>query len=343
MEVWERIHSRSIQTPSELPEPLIPDEDIKTVIDKYPMKINPYILSLIKEENDPIYRQFIPSLKEINDHKGKEDPLKEEEMSPAPCIIKRYPDRVVFLVSSQCASYCRFCNRKRMVGRSKIRYNDIIDSISYIRSDRSIRDVLLSGGDPLILPDRDLFNILTRLREIPHVEIIRIGTRIPCSLPQRITPELVKMLKGFHPLYINIHFNHPSEITPQSSRACNMLADAGIPLGSQSVLLRGINDDHHTIKRLMQMLLKIRVRPYYLFQADRVKGTSHFWTPLEKGIEIIKSLIGHTSGLCIPHFVVDLPGGGGKVPLIPQFLLSKDRDGLVFKNYQGKPYHYPFP
>ena len=215
------------------------------------------------------------------------------------------------------------------------------EGIAYIRSNREVRDVLLSGGDPLLLRDMELFRILSDLRSISHVEIIRIGTRVPCTLPQRVTPQLVKMLKGFHPLYINTHFNHPAEITPEASSACTMLADAGIPLGCQTVLLKGVNDDPDVMKDLMQKLLKIRVRPYYLFQPDLVKGTSHFWTPIKKGIEIIFRMQGHTTGLCIPRFMIDLPQGGGKIPITPDYIKENMNDVLLVKNYLGDDYHYP--
>jgi lysine 2,3-aminomutase len=238
--------------------------------------------------------------------------------------------------------YCRFCNRKRKVGQADMVTRETVkEGLSYIRSNKKIRDVLLSGGDPLLLPDRVLHGLLTELRAIPHVEIIRIGTRIPCSLPQRITPRLADMLKGFHPLYINTHFNHPSEITPEASLACTRLANAGIPLGCQTVLLKGVNDDPSVMVELMQKLLLIRVRPYYLFQADLARGTSHFWTPLKKGIEIMSALQGHTSGLCVPRFVIDIPGGGGKVPITPEYILGEDKGDLLIKNYQGEVYRYP--
>jgi lysine 2,3-aminomutase len=217
----------------------------------------------------------------------------------------------------------------------------IKEGFSYIKGHKKIRDVLLSGGDPLLLENRDLYSILTELRAINHVEIIRIGTRVPCTLPQRITHHLAKMLKKFHPLYIHTHFNHPDEITPEATLACERLADAGIPMGCQIVLLKGVNDDLTTMKNLVQKLLIIRVRPYYLFQADLTKGTSHFWTPINKGLEIISGLQGYTSGLCVPHFAVDLPRGGGKVPLLPKYVMCENKNSLVIKNYLGQEYQYP--
>jgi lysine 2,3-aminomutase len=223
-----------------------------------------------------------------------------------------------------------------MVSRQTIR-----EGISYIRGNKKIRDVLLSGGDPLLLPDAELFALLSLLRSISHLEIIRIGTRVPCTLPQRVTPQLADMLKGFHPLYINTHFNHPAEITEEAALACTRLVDAGIPLGCQTVLLRGINDDPTLMRILMQKLVGIRVRPYYLFQADRAKGTSHFWTPLERGLEIMAALQGYISGLCVPRFMIDLPGGGGKIPLVPDYVMGKENGNLRLKNYLGEEYVYP--
>ncbi|MGD9041460.1 MAG: KamA family radical SAM protein, partial [Desulfobacteraceae bacterium] len=270
--------------------------------------------------------------------------LNEEALSPVPGLTHKYPDRVLFLVSGQCAMYCRFCNRKRKVGNSSMVTRETIrEGISYIKGNKNIRDVILSGGDPLLLPDGELFVLLTALRSIPHLEIIRIGTRVPCTLPQRVTQQLADMLKGFHPLYINTHFNHPAEITAEASLACARLVDAGIPLGCQTVLLKGINDDPALMRILMQKLLAIRVRPYYLFQADRAKGTSHFWTPLEKGMEIMAALQGYTSGLCVPRFMIDLPGGGGKIPITPDYVMKKEKGNLRLKNYLGEEYFYPLP
>ncbi len=317
-------------------------QEIASVLARYPMRINPYYLSLIKKVGDPIYRQCVPDPKEIADTRGLEDPLDEGRLSPVPGLIHRYPDRVVFLVSNQCAVYCRFCNRKRMVGRPDVVTRETIQGgLEYIKKTCSVRDVLLSGGDPLLLDTRFLQCILKELRSIRHVEIIRIGTRVPCTLPQRITSDLVNTLKCFHPLYINTHFNHPREITSEAARACGMLADAGIPLGNQTVLLEGVNDDTRTMVELVQRLLQIRVRPYYLFQADLVKGTAHFWTPIQKGLQIMAAIQGHTSGMCLPHFAVDLPGGGGKVPLLPDYVLETRPDHIKVKNYMGRVFSYP--
>lgn len=341
--LWRQIFAGSISTPRELSALFEIDESrLQEVVARYPMRINRYFLGLIKQKDDPIYKQCVPDIQEINDDKGFEDPLNEEGLSPVPGLTHRYPDRVLFLVSSQCAVYCRFCNRKRKVGLSSmVTEQSIEQGLSYIRAHREIRDVLLSGGDPLLLSNRRLYLILHELRSMPHVEIIRIGTRIPCTLPQRITHQLANMLKRFHPLYVHIHFNHPREITPESSLACKRLADVGIPLGCQTVLLKGINDDPVIIKELMHKLLAIRVRPYYLFQGDLAKGTAHFRTPISKGLEIIAGLQGHTSGLCLPHLAIDLPGGGGKVPLLPEYVTGEDKHMLFVKNFLGKGYEYP--
>jgi len=341
-EPWEEILSQGISTAQDLSRHLeIDAAGIDKVVSRYPMLINSYYLGLIRKQGDAIYRQAVPDDREIVLEEGFEDPLNEEGLSPVPGLTHKYPDRVLFLVSSRCAMYCRFCNRKRKVGRpSMVTRETLREGLAYIKGNSKVRDVLLSGGDPLLLPDREIFLILSELRAISHVEIIRIGTRAPCTLPQRITPQLAALLKGFHPLYINTHFNHPAEITPEAALACARLADAGIPLGCQTVLLKGINDDPSVMAALMRQLLSIRVRPYYLFQADRVKGTSHFWTPVKKGLEILAGLLGHTSGLCVPHFVVDLPGGGGKVPLLPEYVTGEDGDSLVIRNYLGVEYRY---
>jgi lysine 2,3-aminomutase len=272
------------------------------------------------------------------------DPLDEENQSPVPNLVHRYPDRVLFLVCSECAMYCRFCTRKRKVGGE----NMLIDrqtleaGIAYIRSRPEVRDVILSGGDPLLLGDERLEWILKELRAIAHVEIIRIGTRVPVVLPQRITPALVRILRRYHPLYINTHFNHPDEITETSAKACGRLADVGIPLGNQTVLMRGINDDPAVMKKLMQKLLTIRVKPYYIYQADMVEGTDHFRTSVEEGLEVMRALRGHTSGMGVPAYVIDAPGGGGKIPILPDYLQSLG-DQVVLKNYQGNTYTYDNP
>ena len=309
---------------------------------RYPMRINPYYLGLIGGKDDPIYRQCVPDIREITDEMGYEDPLDEEGFSPFPGITHRYPDRVLFLISSRCAVYCRFCNRKRKVGKpGMVTRETILAGLEYIRQHREVKDVLLSGGDPLLLDNQILAKILKEVRNILHVEIIRIGTRTPCTLPQRITPQLVKLLKRFHPLYLQAHFNHPSEITDEASLACERLADAGIPINCQTVLLKGVNDDPETMKDLMRKLLTVRVRPYYLFQADLARGTSHFWTPLSRGLEIMDALHGPMSGLCVPHFAIDLPGGGGKVRLVPERVMGVEGDDLLVKSHEGKTFRYP--
>ena len=340
--LWKQILSCSITTVSDLQACFdINAEAVQRVLDRYPMCVNPYYMGLIRHKNDAIYNQCVPDGREVTDKRGLEDPLNEEGLSPVPGLTHRYPDRVLFLVSAHCAVYCRFCNRKRKVGLSSmVSKESIQEGLLYIRCHPEIRDVLLSGGDPLLLGNRQLYVILNELRSIPHVEIIRIGTRVPCTLPQRVTPQLTRMLKKFHPLYIHTHFNHPDEITAEASLACTRLADAGIPLGCQTVLLKGVNNNLPTIKRLMQKLLTIRVRPYYLFQADQAKGTSHFWPRLNEGLEIMAGLQGHTSGLCVPHFAIDLPGGGGKVPLVPEHLTGRDGDCLLIKDYRGKEHRY---
>ena len=340
-ETWESLLSQSITTPLDLPEILRPakTEGLERVSQKYPMRINPYALSLIRKKNDFFYRQAVPDPRELTDPKGFEDPLNEEALSPVPGLTHHYPDRVLFLVSSQCPMYCRFCNRKRKVGRpSMVTRETIREGIAYIRRTRKVRDVLLSGGDPLLLTDKELHRILTELRSISHVEIIRIGTRVPCTLPQRVTPELANLLRGFHPLFINTHFNHPDEITAEAGLACARLADAGIPLGCQTVLLKGVNDDPRIIRKLMQKLLTVRVKPYYLFQADQAKGTAHFWTPLRKGLDIVSKLQGHTTGLCVPHFAIDLAGGGGKVNLVAPAIVREEGARVVLRNYRGEEF-----
>ncbi len=343
LSLWETLLSRSVRSIEDLPAEFgAKRELLESVVERYPMRINPYYLGLIKSKDDPIFLQCVPRTEEISLPQGHEDPLNEEESSPVLGLTHRYPDRVLFLISSRCAMYCRFCNRKRKVGRaSMVTRESIKDGISYIKARPEIRDVLLSGGDPLLLSDRELHGILAEIRAISHVQIIRIGTRVPCTLPQRVTSELVAMLSGFHPLYINTHFNHPMEITPEASSACNLLANGGIPLNCQTVLLKGVNDNPEVMKELMQKLLMIRVRPYYLFQADPARGTAHFWTPLKRAMEIMYALQGHTSGLCIPHFAVDLLGGGGKIPLLPEYIVRMEGDTLCAKNYLGREYVHP--
>ncbi|MEW6291427.1 MAG: KamA family radical SAM protein [Thermodesulfobacteriota bacterium] len=342
MQGWQNILKKSLISAEHIPAHFGPyDESITRAASLYPMRINPYYMGLIQKKDDPIWKQAVPSIDELQDEVCFDDPLNEENLSPVPNLIHKYPDRVLFLVSSQCAMYCRFCTRKRKVGtqRMVISKETVAAGIDYIGSHPEIRDVLISGGDPLLLADERLDEILTAVRAISSVEIIRIGTRVPCTLPMRVTVRLAKLLKKFHPLYINTHFNHPAEITPQSAKACGRLADAGIPLSCQTVLLRGINDDPHIMRELMHRLLCIRVRPYYLFQADMTRGTNHFRTSIATGKEIMRSLIGYTSGLAVPTYALDAPGGGGKIPLLPDYI-TDDGDRLVFTNYQGKTCFY---
>jgi len=312
-----------------------------------PLAITPYYLSLIDPINplQPLRRMAVPSVWEHFRSIGEEDdPLHEDATSPVPGIVHRYPDRVLFLVANACSTYCRYCTRSRIVGRRE--NSDTIDArwrqgIAYIASHPEIRDVLLSGGDPLTLADEQLEWLLSNLRQIPHLEIIRIGTKAPAVLPMRITPALVRMLRRYHPLWLSIHMAHPDELTQDAARACERLADAGIPLGSQTVLLAGINDDIETMARLFQGLLKIRVKPYYLYQCDPIFGSAHFRTPIAKGIEIIKGLRGFTSGYAVPVYVIDAPGGGGKVPLLPEYIVGREDGYLLLRNYEGRLFRYP--
>jgi lysine 2,3-aminomutase len=307
---------------------------------RFRVDITPYFASLMDrhDPNCPIRRQVIPTEQEMIPFTAElVDSLDEEAHSPVPGLVHRYPDRVLMLVTTQCASYCRFCTRSRIVGDPSAQFSrtDYEDQIHYIESTPQIRDVLLSGGDPLTLPPAVLENLLRRLRAIPHVEIVRIGSRVPVFMPQRITPELANMLHQFHPLWMNIHFNHPKEITPEVETALARLADAGIPLGSQTVLLAGINDCPNIMMDLMHKLVRNRVRPYYIYQCDLVHGAGHFRTPVSVGIQIIEALRGHTSGFAVPTFVIDAPHGGGKVPIMPNYLLSQSPDHVVVRNYEG--------
>lgn len=318
-------------------------KEISKVKKIYPMKVTKHYLNLIKEKDDPIWKQCVPSIEEIHDN-NQADPLMEERDTTVPCIVHRYPDRVLLFVSSKCAMYCRFCTRKRKVGRIKETSLDQIKrGIDYIREHEEIRDVLLSGGDPLMRTDNELEFILKELWEIPHVEIIRIGTRIPVVLPSRITKRLANMMKKYHPIFMNIHFEHPSEIDADCEKALKILADAGIPLGSQSVVLKGVNDDPAVMKELVQKLVKNRVRPYYLYMCDPSKGVEHFRTPVKTSLEIIEGIRGWTSGLCVPHLVIDSPGGGGKVPILPHYVRESDDEKIVLVNYEGKEYTYYNP
>lgn len=321
---------------------LTPDEEegVKKTLSTLRMAITPYYLSLIDPDNPhcPIRRQAVPTALET--HKAAADlldPLHEDTDSPVPGLTHRYPDRVLLLITDMCSMYCRHCTRRRFAGQKddESPSERIEKALDYIANTLQIRDVLLSGGDALMVSDAKLEYIIKRLREIPHVEIVRIGTRTPVVCPQRITPELVNMLKKYHPIWLNTHFNHPNEVTPESKAACAMLADAGIPLGNQSVLLRGVNDCTNIMMRLVHELVKMRVRPYYIYQCDLSMGLEHFRTTVSKGIEIIEGLRGHTSGYAVPTFVVDAPEGGGKIPVMPQYLISQAPGKVVLRNFEG--------
>jgi lysine 2,3-aminomutase len=312
-----------------------------------PVAITPYYAGLLdkKDPQQPLRRTVVPVITENLRSAGEsEDPLGEDNDSPVPGVIHRYPDRALFLVTGFCSTYCRYCTRSRLVGKSHrmVFHKKQWDrAIAYIEATPAIRDVLLSGGDPLTLPDEKLEYLLSRLRQIPHVEMLRIGTKVPVVLPHRITPALTRKLRRYHPLWMSIHFTHPDELTPEVREACTRLADAGIPLGSQTVLLAGINDRVDTMKDLVHGLLRIRVRPYYLYQCDPILGSSHFRTPVGKGLEIIRGLRGHTTGYAVPSFVIDAPGGGGKIPLLPEYVVGREDRDLLLKNYANRIYRYP--
>ncbi|MGB9722369.1 MAG: lysine 2,3-aminomutase [Chloroflexia bacterium] len=339
---WRWQLSHRLHTAEELSQVirLTPEERAGLEASHFRTAITPYFASLMDPEDPacPIRRQVVPTVRELETSEAdRADSLNEEAHSPVPGLVHRYPDRVLMLVTTQCASYCRFCTRSRVVGQERAQFSraDHERGLAYIAATPQVRDVLLSGGDPLLLARPVLEGILRRLREIPHVEVVRIGTRVPIFLPQRITPDLVEMLRRYHPLWMNIHVNHPREITPEVEVALARLADAGIPLGSQSVLLAGVNDCPNVIKALVHKLVRNRVRPYYLYQCDLVPGTGHFRTPIAKGLEIMEALRGHTSGFAIPIYTLDAPEGGGKVPLLPNYLVSMSDTQVVVRNYEG--------
>ena len=310
--------------------------------------ITPYFISLIdpNDPNDPVRKQIIPRSDEMQAFTAMmEDSLAEDRHSPVPGLVHRYPDRVLMLVTTQCASYCRYCTRSRIVGDPGQTFSrqEFEAQIEYLKRTPQVRDVLLSGGDPLVLAPKILEEILTRLREIPHIEIVRIGSRVPVFLPMRVTQELCEMLQKFHPLWINIHINHPNEISQELAEACDRMTRAGIPLGNQSVLLAGINDCVHIQREMVQKMTRIRVRPYYLYQCDLVEGAGHFRTPVAKGIEIIEGLRGHTSGYAVPQFIVDAPGGGGKIPVMPNYQISASDHKIILRNYEGYVTTYEEP
>jgi len=351
---WEDWHwqlKNRIRTKEELSQiiKLTPDEEKGTEKAKgrLAIAITPYWASLIDPEDPdcPIRRQAVPVSAEtlVSPHEMT-DPCAEDRDSPAPHLVHRYPDRVLLLATEHCAMYCRHCTRRRLVGEREAQNNGSLSrfdaAIEYIKENRKIRDVLISGGDPLTLEDEEIENLIERIRAISHVEFLRLGTRVPVTLPQRITEKLTNMLKKYSPIWMSVHFNHPKEITKRCKIACDMLSDAGIPLGSQTVLLKGINDRPYIMKKLMQELLQIRVRPYYIYQCDPVRGTQHFRTPVAVGINIMEKLRGHTSGYAIPTYVIDGPGGGGKIPVGPNYILSQAKGKYVLRNYKGKIYTY---
>ncbi len=313
-----------------------------------PVATTPYYMSLVSADDplQPLRRTIIPTASEFTQVRGESsDPLGEDHDSATPGLVHRYPDRVLLLAVDFCSTYCRYCTRSRVVGSGELVANEarLKQAFEYIRGHTEIRDCLISGGDPLSLSDDRLDWILTNLRSIPHLEFVRIGTKMPAVLPMRITRELCRMLRKHHPLWMSIHFTHPDECTPEAYQACARLADSGIPLGSQTVLLRGINDNVPCMKTLMHNMLKMRVRPYYLYQCDPITGSHHFRTPVSKGLEIIDGLRGHTTGYAVPTFVIDAPGGGGKIPLLPNYVVGRDGEDLVLRNFEGKTYRYPDP
>ncbi|MTI66641.1 MAG: glutamate 2,3-aminomutase [Firmicutes bacterium] len=319
-------------------------EQIKQVGQKYRWSISPYYLSLIDKNDkyDPIRMMSVPKAAEIVENKGDMDPMGEEYTNPAGSITRRYPDRLIINVTNECAMYCRHCQRRRNIGQEdEHRPNKIIkESIEYIRNNSEIRDVLITGGDPLTLPDDKLEWILKDLKAIDHVDYIRIGTRTPVTMPQRITDDLVNMLKKYHPIFLNTHFNHPKEITKESKKACEKLANVGIPLGNQAVLLNGINNDKFVMRLLNHELLKIRVKPYYIFHAKHVLGTTHFNTSVDDGIEIMEYLRGYTSGMAIPTYIINAPKGQGKTPILPEYLISRGKDHILIRTWEGRVIKY---
>jgi lysine 2,3-aminomutase len=326
---------------------LTPEEEkgIDKARGRLAMAITPYWATLIDSEdfNCPLRRQAVPVQTEslISPHEMV-DPCAEDRDSPVAHLVHRYPDRILLLATEQCAMYCRHCTRRRLVGECDEAHSatKFDAAVEYIKQNRKVRDVLISGGDPFVLEDEEIENLVQKIRSISHVEFLRIGTRVPVTLPQRITEKLVNMLKKYAPIWVSIHFNHPKEITKRCKIACDMLADSGIPLGSQTVLLKGINDRPYIMKKLMHELLQIRVRPYYIYQCDPVRGTQHFRTPVSVGINIMEKLRGHTSGYAVPIYVIDGPGGGGKIPVGPNYVLSQAKGKYVLRNYKGKIYTY---
>jgi lysine 2,3-aminomutase len=340
---WRWQLSNRINTPQEF-ERVIPLTDSErkalSAANLFRVDITPYFISLIDPDDpkDPIRKQVVPTSAEMVPFTAMmEDSLAEDRHSPVPGLVHRYPDRVLMLVTTQCASYCRYCTRSRIVGDPSATFSkaEFEMQIEYLQRTPQVRDVLLSGGDPLVLAPKVLEEILSRLRAIPHIEIVRIGSRVPVFLPMRITTELTDMLQKYHPLWLNIHVNHSNEITAELADACDRMTRAGIPLGNQSVLLAGVNDNVHIQRKLVQDLVRIRVRPYYLYQCDLVEGAGHFRTPVAKGIEIMEGLRGHTSGYAVPNYIIDAPGGGGKIPVAPNYLLSMSDHKIILRNFEG--------
>jgi lysine 2,3-aminomutase len=348
MEEWQKLLVNGVNNAKKLKElfPHLDEKQMKAVTEEYPVRINEYYLSLIESPDDPIAKQVIPEVDEVTHLTNgvKDDPLAEEDDAVVPGLTHRYPDRVLFYVNYQCPIYCRYCTRKRKIGDpSSLDQKNVKAGLDYIRKHKEVRDVILSGGDPLMLKDEVLGDLLAKLRAIKHVEIIRIGSRVPSTLPQRITPKLVETIKQYHPVYIMTHFSHPREMTPEVKKATDLLADNGFPMMNQTVLLSGVNDDPMVLKELFQKLLVNRVKPYYLYQGDLTAGAAHFRTSLKKGLEIMEAVRGHTSGLAVPYYVIDAPGGGGKIPVLPEYLLKSDENEVVLRNYEGKIFRYPLP
>jgi lysine 2,3-aminomutase len=348
---WRWQMANRIRTPQQLSATfprLVASPDLTAVMAKYPMAITPYYASLMRraDSSDPIFQMCVPQVQELTDPPFlTPDPLEECRDMPVPGMIRRYPDRALVIATTMCSTYCRHCTRKRIAGtrETSITKRRLEQIAAYLTEHPQISDVIVSGGDPLTMSTEQLETVLSRLRRVPSVQIIRIGTRVPVVLPQRITDELCQMLRRYHPVWINTHFNHPQELTEESAQACNRLADAGIPLGNQSVLLRGVNDRPQIIERLCRSLVRLRVRPYYMYQCDLVRGVEHFRTPLSRGIEIMEYLRGRLSGLAIPTFVVDAPHGGGKIPVLPTYVVTQSPTHTVLRNCEGMLIAYPEP
>ncbi|PLX99076.1 MAG: lysine 2,3-aminomutase [Desulfuromonas sp.] len=333
MEPWQQQLKTSLTEPLSLASRLNLDVgDVRAVAEKYPVQLTPYLLELLADRTHPFWKQFVPDPAELADDVASEDPLAEQEKSPVPAVVHRYPGRVLLLAANSCAAYCRFCTRKRRVGNrdQSLSFGQVLDGIDYVADHPEVNEVILSGGDPLTMNDGLLRELLDRLRRIQHVEIIRIATRMPAVLPERVTESFAAMLRTFQPIYLTTHFNHPAELTPAAVEACRRLADAGIPLANQTVLLQGVNDDIESLSQLCLQLLKIRVRPYYLHQLDSVRGTGHFRVSLARGVDLIGQLRQQVSGLAMPHYIVDSPGGHGKVELLPENVLARgDRQWVL--------------